>query len=168
MAEPYVLFIGSEQPRKNLERLADAVATLRGRGFPHILVTAGADAWGKVRLDRPFVRRLGKVSEARLLQLYSGAACLAIPSLHEGFGLPALEAMAVGTPVVAARAAALPEVTGGAAALVDPLDATDIANGIETVLGDRGKFIALGRKRAAQFTWANTARLTADAYRELV
>ena len=168
VSEPYVLFIGSEQPRKNLDRLTKAVAILRARGFPHILVTAGADAWGKVGLCEPFVRKLGHVSEVRLLELYAGAECLALPSLHEGFGLPALEAMAVGTPVVAASVGALPEVTGGAAAMVNPLDPADIADGIERVLSDRDHFIALGRRRAAQFTWDRTAALTVDSYRELV
>lgn len=167
VAEPYVLFVGSEQPRKNLERLEKAVAILRSRGQPHVLVTAGADSWGRVDIGDTFVRKLGKVSDDELRRLYAGAACLAIPSLHEGFGLPALEAMAVGTPVVAADTAALPEVTGGAAVLVDPLDIEDIADGLERAITERDTLIAAGRRRAAQFTWANTAELTMNAYREL-
>ncbi|MGI8617541.1 MAG: glycosyltransferase family 4 protein [Gemmatimonadaceae bacterium] len=165
--EPYVLFVGSEQPRKNLERLERAVAILRSRGFPHVLVTVGADAWGRVQIGGPFVRKLGKVNDEELRRLYAGAACLAIPSLHEGFGLPALEAMAVGTPVVAARVAALPEITGGAAVLVDPLDTTDIADGLERAISERDTLIPRGRRRAREFTWARTAALTVDVYREL-
>lgn len=168
VAEPYVLFIGSEQPRKNLERLEEAVAILRARGHPHILVTAGADRWGRVDFGDTFVRKLGKVSDDALRRLYAGAACLAIPSLHEGFGLPALEAMAAGTPVVAANTSALPEVTGGAAILVDPLDPEDIADGLERAIADRDAMIAAGRKRAAEFTWSKTAELTMSAYRELL
>lgn len=165
--EPYILFIGSEQPRKNLPRLEQAVGLLRARGFPHLLVTAGADAWGRVELGAPFVRRLGRVSDRDLVRLYAGASCLAIPSLHEGFGLPALEAMAAGTPVVAANVAALPEVTGDAAVMVDPLDPASIAQGIERAIGERHIFSRLGRERAALFTWERTAALTMDAYREL-
>ncbi len=167
VTEPYVLFIGSEQPRKNLERLETAVAILRGRGYPHILVTAGADGWGRVELGDSFVRKLGKVSDDELRRLYAGAACLAIPSLHEGFGLPALEAMASGTPVVAANTSALPEVTGGAAVLVDPLDPTDIAKGIERAIAERESLIRTGRTHAASYTWEQTADLTMQAYREL-
>lgn len=165
--DPYVLFIGSEQPRKNLERLEKAVAILRGRGYPHVLVTAGADSWGRVEIGDSFVRKLGKVDDAKLRSLYAGAACLAIPSLHEGFGLPALEAMAAGTPVVASDTSALKEVTGGAAVLVDPLQIEDIADGLERAITDRDALIAAGRKHAAQFTWARTAELTVAAYREL-
>lgn len=168
VAEPYILFVGSEQPRKNLERLQQAVVQLRARGFPHILVTAGADRWGKVELGDRFVRRLNDVSDEELVRLYAGAACLAIPSLHEGFGLPALEAMAAGTPVVAASVAALPEVTGGAAVMVDPLDPTSIADGLERAIRERDSLVQQGRERAAQFTWERTARMTVNAYRELM
>lgn len=167
IAEPYVLFIGSEQPRKNLERLEKAVAILRRRGYPHILVTAGADSWGRVELGDSFVRKLGKVSDEKLRALYAGAACLAIPSLHEGFGLPALEAMASGTPVVAANTAALPEVTGGAAVLVDPLDPVGIADGLERAIAERHALVRAGRAHVASYTWERTADLTIQAYREL-
>lgn len=168
VSEPYVLFVGSEQPRKNLERLERAMALLRARGFPHILVTAGADAWGRVDIGATFLRRLGNVSDEQLVSLYAGSSCLAIPSLHEGFGLPALEAMAAGTAVVAGRVGALPDVTGGAAVLVDPLDPEDIADGLERAITERDSFLERGRQRAAQFTWQRTAAMTADVYRELV
>ena len=168
VSEPYVLFVGSEQPRKNLERLEQAMTVLRARGFPHLLVTAGADAWGTVDIGASFLRRAGNVSDAELVSLYAHSSCLAIPSLHEGFGLPALEAMAAGTAVVAANVAALPDVTGGAAVMVDPLDASSIADGLERALTERDSLIARGRRRAAEFTWQRTAALTADVYRELV
>jgi len=168
VSEPYVLFVGSEQPRKNLGRLEQAMGLLRARGFPHVLVTAGADAWGRVDIGANFLRRMGNVSDEQLVSLYAHSSCLAIPSLHEGFGLPALEAMAAGTAVVAARVAALPDVTGGAAVLVDPLDPADIADGLERAITERGSFVELGRKRVAEFSWHRTAAMTADVYRELV
>lgn len=166
--KPYVLFVGSEQPRKNLERLEQAMVLLRARGYPHLLVTAGADAWGRVDIGQSFLRRMGNVSDEQLVSLYAHSSCLAIPSIHEGFGLPAMEAMAAGTAVVAANVAALPGVTGGAAVLVDPLDPADIADGLDRAITERDSFVALGRKRVAEFTWARTAAMTADVYRELV
>ena len=123
---------------------------------------------GQVEMEASFVRRLGNVSDEQLVSLYANAACLAIPSLHEGFGLPALEAMAAGTAVVAGRVGALPDVTGGAAVLVDPLDPADIADGLERAITERDSFIAAGRKRAAEFTWERTAAMTAAVYRELI
>lgn len=164
---PYILFVGTQERRKNLERLEDAVEELRRHGFPHELVVAGADAWGKVRIGKSFVRSVGRVSELRLRRLYTDAACLALPSLHEGFGLPALEAMAVGTPVIAGRAGALPEVTGGAAIMVDPLDIGDIANGLERAIGADSAHRATGRRHASLFTWEKTAASTLAVYREL-
>jgi glycosyltransferase involved in cell wall biosynthesis len=168
IGEPYVLFVGSEQPRKNLERLELAMDLLRARGYPHLLVTAGADAWGRVDIGASFLRRLGNVPDDQLVSLYSNSSCLAIPSLHEGFGLPAMEAMAAGTAVVAANVAALPDVTGGAAVLVDPLDPADIADGLERAITERDRFVELGRRRVAAFTWERTAAMTAGVYRELV
>jgi glycosyltransferase involved in cell wall biosynthesis len=166
--EPYVLFVGSEQPRKNLERLEQAMVLLRARGYPHLLVTAGADAWGRVDIGQSFLRRMGNVSDEQLVSLYAHSSCLAIPSIHEGFGLPAMEAMAAGTAVVAANVAALPDVTGGAAVLVNPLDPESIADGLDRAITERDSFVSLGRKRVAEFTWQRTAAMTADVYRELV
>jgi glycosyltransferase involved in cell wall biosynthesis len=164
---PYILFVGTEERRKNLERLEQAVEDLRRRGFPHELVLAGADAWGGVRISKSFVRRIGRVSDTELRRLYANAACLALPSLHEGFGLPALEAMAVGIPVVAGRAGALPEVTGSAAVLVDPRDTVDIANGLERAISATGAQRQAGRQHATLFTWEKTAAATLAVYREL-
>ena len=164
---PYILFVGTQEPRKNLERLEQAVAILRHRGYPHELVVAGGDAWGDVRIDQSFVRRTGRVSDTELHRLYSQAACLAIPSLHEGFGIPALEAMAAGTPVVAGRAAALPEVTAGHAVLVDPRDTADIASGLDRAIAASEQVRAAARQHAAQFTWERTAAATVEVYREL-
>lgn len=166
--DPYVLFVGCPNPRKNLERLESAVGLLRRRGFRHTLVIAGEDQWGRVALTAPFVRRLGRVTDEQLRQLYADAACLAIPSLHEGFGLPALEAMAAGTPVVASTAGSLPEVTGGAALLVDPYDTDAIADALEQAITDGSGLRERGRRHAAAYSWTATAAATLEVYREVV
>jgi glycosyltransferase involved in cell wall biosynthesis len=165
--EPYILFVGTRELRKNLERLEQAVEQVRLRGYPHQLWLAGDEAWGEVRVGKPFVRKLGRVSDEALKGLYAGAACLAIPSLHEGFGLPALEAMAVGTPVVAARAGALPEVTADEAIMVDPLDTADIARGLVQAIESRTDGRDRRRRHARQFTWERAAAATLAVYREL-
>ena len=166
--EPYVLFVGTPEPRKNLSRLVAAMAILKGRGFAARLIVVGGGGWGAELRDAPGIRKLGRVTDDHLHNLYAHAVCLALPSLHEGFGLPALEAMAAGTPVVAGDSGALPEVTGGAAVLVDPLSATMIADGIERAVAEKDRLIALGRSRARKFSWARAAALTAAVYRELL
>jgi glycosyltransferase involved in cell wall biosynthesis len=166
--KPYVLFVGCANPRKNLERLERAVGLLRARGFPHALVLVGEDSWGQVELRQPFTQRLGRVSDDKLRRLYAHADCVALPSLHEGFGFTALEAMAAGTPVVASTAGALPETTGDAAVLVDPYDEKAICEGIERAISDREQLRQRGRDRAALFTWERTAAATLEVYREIV
>lgn len=166
--KPYVLFVGTPEPRKNLPRLIEAMTKLRARGFLHHLVIAGGEGWGGVRLNEHQVHLLGRVSDESLHALYAHASCLALPSLHEGFGLPGVEAMAVGTPVVASRAGALPEITGSAAVLVDPYDSGAIASGIERAINEREKLVAAGRERASQFTWERAAKAMVGVYSELV
>lgn len=166
--KPFVLFVGTPEPRKNLQRLIEAMKELRRRGFMHRLVIAGAGGWGDVQLEGDFVERLGRVSDELLGSLYAHASCLAIPSIHEGFGLPAVEAMAVGTPVVAGAVGSLPEITGNAAVLVDPYDTSAIASGIERAIDQRDKLIALGRARAKQFNWTEAASKVAGVYAEVV
>ncbi|MEX2110688.1 MAG: glycosyltransferase family 1 protein [Gemmatimonadaceae bacterium] len=165
---PYVLFVGTPEPRKNLHRLVQAMTKLRTRGFPHRLVIAGGGGWGHVHVDSDQAELVGRVSDKHLHQLYAHAGCLVLPSLHEGFGLPAVEAMAAGTPVVTSRAGALPEVTGDAAVLVNPYDHEAIAAGIERALSEREKLIAAGRERARGFTWDRSAQAMAKVYAELV
>ena len=165
---PYVLFVGSAQPRKNLKRLALAVDRVSKRHRDLRLVVAGADAWGNEDALGPNVTFAGPVDDDWLLSLYHHARCAALVSLHEGFGLPVLEAMAAGTAVVASNVAALPEVSGGAAVMVDPLSVEAIAEGLEDAISRSDSLIAAGAIRAAQFTWARTADLTMAAYRELI
>ena len=164
---PYVLFVGTPEPRKNLSRLVAAMALLREQGLAEKLIVVGAGGWGEAMPDAIGVHRIGRVSDDALHALYANASCLALPSLHEGFGLPALEAMASGTPVVAGNTGALPEVTGGAAILVDPLSIAAIADGIETAIAERARLTPLGLARAREFTWEKAAAMTANVYREL-
>ena len=166
--QPYVLFVGTPEPRKNLARLISAMALLRSRGFTERLVITGAGGWGAAIPPSQNVELVGRVSDDDLHSLYARASCLALPSLHEGFGLPAVEAMAAGVPVVAANSGALPEVTAGAAVLVDPLDPAAIADGISEAIATRDSLIARGRVRARDFSWKKTAALTAQVYRELI
>jgi glycosyltransferase involved in cell wall biosynthesis len=165
---PYVLFVGSAQPRKNLKRLELAVDRVSQRHADLKLVIAGADGWGRERPFGPNVILAGRVDDERLLALYRHAECAALVSLHEGFGLPVLEGMAAGAPVVASSVAALPEVAGGAAVLVDPLSVDGIADGIEEAMTNRASLIAAGARRAAEFTWKRTAELTVAVYRVLM
>ena len=165
---PYVLFVGSAQPRKNLKRLARGVDLLAKRHRDLRLVVAGADSWGGEDALGPNVTLAGRVDDDQLVSLYKHAECAALVSLHEGFGLPVLEAMAAGTAVVASDAGGLPEVSGGAAVLVNPLSVDAIAAGLEDAISRRDSLIAAGAIRAAQFTWARTAELTVDVYRELI
>lgn len=167
-AEPYVLFVGTPEPRKNIPRLVEAMAILRARGLPYKLVVAGGGGWGDVATDTTHVQVLGRVSDATLLSLYASAACLALPSLHEGFGLPAAEAMAAGAPVVAGARGALPEIVGDAGVLVDPYDVHAIASGIENAIEHRDSLVAAGRARAPQFSWRNAAESMVGIYRELI
>ena len=167
VATPYVLFVGTPEPRKNLPRLIEAVTLLRKRGFTERLVIAGAGGWGGQSLDAENVERVGRVPDQQLASLYAHASCLALPSLHEGFGLPAIEAVACGAPVVAGRSGALPEITGGAAVLVDPLSPTSIADGMAEAIEARESLVARGRAHAATFSWERTAAETVTVYREL-
>ena len=165
LPERFVLFVGTIEPRKNLPRLADAVASLDD---PLPLVVAGADGWGDVEVtDAADVRFLGFVSHGDLPALYAAAEVFAYPSLKEGFGMPILEAMAAGTPVVTSRGGATEEAAGGAAMLVDPNDPASIAGGLVAAMADRTRLVELGRERTADATWDRTADLTVDAYREV-
>lgn len=174
---PYVLTVGALQPRKNILRLVEAFAT--AAPIDHVLAVVGGDRGGRDAVlsaaarcglgER--LRLLGHVGEDLLPDLYSGARALAFPSLYEGFGLPALEAMACGAPVVASRTTGLGEAVGEAALTVDPSSVDELAAALARVLADEGlraRLIAAGRARAAEFTWEKSAERTADVYRQLL
>lgn len=179
LERPYVLFVGTIEPRKNLPRLLRAFERALGRdGLPHDLVIAGASGWktGPVRAAyaaspvRERIRFIGYVPDADLPAAYAGADLLAYPSLHEGFGLPPLEAMACGTPVLTSNTTALAEVAGPAALTVDPGDEEALAAGLAALLGDPGRRQALaaaGLGHAALFRWDLVADDMVALYREV-
>jgi glycosyltransferase involved in cell wall biosynthesis len=160
----YLLFVGSNEPGKNLKRLIEAWKMMNSC-FPEVeLVIAGAvgrQFAPGILPEAPGIRTLGYIEDIWLASLYAGAEALLLPSLDEGFGLPALEAMACGTPVLAANAGAIPETTGEAALLVNPKNAENMATAMRQILVDRDlhvDLVAKGFKRAAQFSWDETAR----------
>jgi glycosyltransferase involved in cell wall biosynthesis len=171
--EPYLLFVGALQARKDpvtaIEALSLVDAGLR-------LVLVGPDK-GAERQSRQAVSRLrlngrveftGHVEMDELASLYRAAEALVFPSRYEGFGLPVVEAMASGTPVVAAAAGAVPEVAGDAAILVEPGDPVALAGGIERALADRERLVRAGLERAKRYSWARMAEQTLAVYRELL
>jgi glycosyltransferase involved in cell wall biosynthesis len=162
---PYLLAVGSSDPRKNLGTLLEAWALLPRNRFPGMrLLVAGGEsrvfARGSSGAVPDGVELLGAVPDELLPGLYAGAEALVYPSLYEGFGLPPLEAMACGTPAIVSRAASLPEVCGDAALYCDPADPRAIAERIEAVLSDsalRGRLRAAGLAHVTQFTWERAA-----------
>ena len=160
----YLLFLGTREPRKNLSRLLLAWDLIQGE-FPRMpLVIAGGQiahfAAEVPAVNRPGVLFTGYVPENQLQALYSGARLLLLPSLSEGFGLAALEAMACGTPVLAADAGALPEIIGSAGRLLDPLDVVAWAQEMRSLLKDPDclkEYSRRGLARAQDFSWENSA-----------
>jgi glycosyltransferase involved in cell wall biosynthesis len=172
--EPYALFVGALQARKDAATAIEALA-LVGEQAPR-LILVGPDKGGRADAESTALRLglgdrvelRGHVPQDELAVLYRGAACLVFPSRYEGFGLPVLEAMASGTPVVATTAGALPEIAGDAAILVDQRNPVALAGGIERAIADRERLRAAGLERAGRYSWAETARLTLEVYRDLV
>ncbi len=179
LTPPFVLFVGALQARKNLPRLFAAMARVR-RTAPQVsLAVVGRSVWGyptaaelaeRAGLDGAF-QSLGHVADRDLPWLYNAASLLCLPSLYEGFGLPALEAMSCGTPVVCSDVPALAEVTGGAALLVDPRDVDAIARAIERLIRDAALAAELserGREQARQFSWAAAAERLVRVYQQVL
>lgn len=174
-ARPYIFSVGTVQPRKNYARLIQALARLRAAGHDIDLVIAGGRGWledpiyAAIQVQKlsEHVHFIGFADDADLPALYSNAACVALPSLYEGFGLPVLEAMACGTPVVTSNLSSLPEVAGDAALLIDPLDVDALVHALERLLTDsalRERMITAGIQRAARFTWERSAAQLSDIY----
>lgn len=175
---PYILSVGTLEPRKNYVRLLEAYAILRGAGVPHRLVIAGARGW----LFDPIFNRLDQLGlrdhvtflrpdEPGLLALYRSASVCVFPTLYEGFGIPPLEALACGAPVACSSAASLPEVVGDAALLFDPESVEEMAHCVRHLLEDTQLVPMLrerGLKQAARFSWRRTAMETLDVYGQVV
>lgn len=177
ITRPYLLFTGQMKLRKNIFRLIEAFALLRARGFDLTLVLVGRRGDTSEGMDelmdkykvRGHILELGHAPDDLLPLLYSAAEAFVFPSLHEGFGLPVLEAMACGTPVLTSDISALPEIAGDAALLVNPKHTEEIADGMQRLLEDsslRATLIASGFSRARHFSWAACAQHTLSAYRQ--
>ena len=170
----FLLFLGTLEPRKNIERLLKAFA-LSCSSIPHSLVITGGLGWKFDKLlelisnhpNRDRIHLTGYVEDDHLPALLSSAEFLAYPSILEGFGFPILEAMACGTPVITSNVSSMPEIAGDAAFLVNPLSVDSISNGIN-VLGHnddlRGELSRRGLERACCFSWRKTALKTLDVY----
>lgn len=182
LASPYILFLATLEPRKNIESVIEAYDTYRaaGNAAPR-LVIAGGEGWKSERIratasaaaHRGDIAFLGYVHEKHKPALYRGASALVFPSFYEGFGLPVLEAMACGTPVVTSFAGSLPEVGGNAAIYVDPFNVSDLVSAF-TQLFHPTKGEALRRllsergiARSREFTWEKTAEATLEALHAL-
>lgn len=176
----YILYVGSDDPRKNLACLVQAFAVIQAQ-FPDLyLLIAGASHFSIQRQKlKELVNQvnlperilfLGKIPDHDLPALYKAADIFVLPSLYEGFGLPALEAMACGVPVIVANAASLPEVVGDAGLLFDPLDSAALAKCLNQVLCDPDlkKHLSLcGRERAVEFNLARQAQETVEIYHQV-
>jgi glycosyltransferase involved in cell wall biosynthesis len=178
LVDPYVLFVGTIEPRKNLVRLIEAFsAAVRGHAFPHRLVIAGGDGWMNRSVRQAYdnspardrIVFTGYLPEDELPAAYAGAEIFAYPSLHEGYGLPPIEAMACGTAVLTSNVTSIPEVVGDAALLIDPEDTAAITDGLTQLMrehGQRKDLAEAGQAHARQFSWSDVARRTIAVYRE--
>jgi glycosyltransferase involved in cell wall biosynthesis len=167
--EPYFLFVGGTEKRKNLGAVLEAVSSLDGVEL-RVVGTHTASPVHDARREQRGVRWLGHVSEHELAELYRHATALVFPSRYEGFGLPLLEAMAHRTPVIASDCSSIPEVARGAAILVDPDDVEGLRDAMRRVAAESGlreQMTTRGAEVVSGFSWDETARATVAAYEEL-
>lgn len=165
LPQRYFLFIGTLQPRKNIRRIVQAFAQCQQTTSDGntAMVLAGGKGWlydERWLQDVENIRTLGYIDESDKAGLLRGALALVYPSLHEGFGFPAIEAMICGTPVITSNLSSLPEIVGDAGLLVDPLDVDTIAVAMRRISDDanlRSTLIDRGHRRAAAFSWAQAA-----------
>lgn len=178
--EKVVLYIGSDEPRKNLSTLLKGFASLKNSIPNATFVKVGSEStFGDRKGTIDYIKEYGVqdstkifdfISEEKLPRLYNTSDVFVFPSLYEGFGLPPLEAMACGTPVITSNAASLPEVVGNAGITIDPTDASQLATELERVLENshlQNKLTKKGLHRANQFSWKRSANETLDVYRRV-
>ena len=171
---PFFLSLGTSEPRKNHRRVVDAFIEFKTNhpSDEHRLVIAGASGWGtSADTTHAHIEQRGYVTDQQLRDLLAHATALVYPSLYEGFGLPVLEAMALGCPVITSRRGAIPEVAGDAARYADPESVTSIAGAIGAIAADATLAAALaqrGLERARLFSWDRCAAETAAVYASLV
>lgn len=182
LREGYFLFVGTLQPRKNVDRLIDAWALLPPamRAARQLVLVGAAGARSEATVSRiEAARQRGDnivwlnalTDHAALRHVYAGAGVFVFPSLYEGFGIPVVEAMGAGVPVVTSNSSSLPEVSQGAALEVDPLEVGAIAAAMRALIDEpalRARCIAAGLARAAMLTWRETARQTAAVYHHVL
>jgi glycosyltransferase involved in cell wall biosynthesis len=176
--QSYCLFVGTLEPRKNLERLLQAYASLpESHRQQIILVIAGGKGWGGINLETEIkinklqqsVKLMGYVNEQQLAALYANARFLVMPSIYEGFGLPVVEAMQYGTPVLVSHTGCLAEITGDAGIFVDPLSVNSIARGLEQLIRDDDLVATLrvnSLRRGQYFNWNRCATETLKVFNE--
>ena len=176
---PFLLYVGNVKPHKNVTILLRAFKLIKDKviqdlvivGKTHGFITEDDEVWAKSADLGARVHFTGYVEDDLLQQYLSHADALVIPSLYEGFGLPAVEAMASGCPVIASNIAALPEICGSAVLYCNPYSATDVANKIRLLASDVGlqeDLRSKGRERARQFTWSRCAEQTLDAIEQVL
>ncbi len=173
-AKPYVLFVGTVEPRKNLDTLLDAWRSVRQDIREHFdLVIAGPKGWNsaatmaRIRQEATY---LGYVPEAEMPGLVAGAALFVYPSLYEGFGFPVVQAMAANVPVLCSGTSCLPEIAGEAAAYVDPRSSSEMAAQLTRLLDsteERSKLAQLGRAQAERYRWERCAQESLAFFREI-
>jgi glycosyltransferase involved in cell wall biosynthesis len=179
-SKPYLLFVSTIEPRKNINNLIFAFNLLKQKyKIEHQLVLIGQKGWHYKPIFaiiesspwRSEIHHLDYLSDQLVALFYSKASAFVYPSQYEGFGLPVLEAMTLGAPVITSNTSSLPEVAGDAALLVDPNDSTSLAEAILKLIGDsqlRTELIQKGKKRAKLFSWEKTAQETLKAYKSLI
>lgn len=168
---PFILTVGTLEPRKNLGRLVDAFLSLN---IPHALVVAGARGWLydelMAKLRQPRIQVLDRPTDDQLVGLYNLTEAFIMPSLYEGFGLPALEAMSCGAPVAVSNVSSLPEVVGEAGLTFDPEDTAAIGAAIRSLTSEpalRSELSAAGVEQAASFSWRTSALQLKAIYESL-
>lgn len=173
----FILQVANLFPRKNIPTLIKAFFKIKHHGVPHKLVIVGGKRWNYEEIQKTIeelnlqkeVLLVGSVPEDDLVKFYNAADLFVLPTLHEAFGLPILEAMACGTPVITSNVYAMPEIAGDAALLVNPYNVNEIANAIYEVLTNNGlkdEMIRKGLERAKKFTWEKCAKETLKVYED--